>query len=59
MQVLKGLDLSKHRPKYVLLENATFIGGDSNLRKYMRTKGYKLITRIGCTDDVFERINES
>ena len=59
MQVLKGLDLSKHRPMYVLLENANFIGGDSKLRKYMYRKGYKLIARIGCTDDIFERVNES
>ena len=56
MQVLKGLDLSKHRPMYVLLENANFIGGDNKLRKYMYKKGYNLIARLGCTDDVFERI---
>jgi len=54
MQVLHGIDLSRYRPTYILLENAGSIGGDHKIRQYMSEKDYKLVARIGCTDDVFE-----
>ena len=55
MEVLEGIDLEKYKPKYVMLENAAAIGGLQSLRESMSVRGYNLIARIGCADDLYER----
>jgi len=56
MEVLKGINLQKYKPKYIMLENTAGVGGGSLLREYMYCNGYKLIARLGCADDYFEMI---
>ena len=54
MEVLQGINLNKYKPSYVMLENASVIGGSNILRQYMLSNGYRLKARIGCADDVYE-----
>lgn len=52
--ILEGANLEKFRPKYIMLENDKIIGGDDELRKYMKSLGYEIKARIGCTDEIYE-----
>jgi len=58
-KILEGANLEKYRPKYIMLENAKKIGGDDELRKYMKSLGYEIKARIGCTDEIYELLPES
>lgn len=53
LEVLSGLDLQRHGPKVLLIENTKDLTGDEYLRDYLRTRGYRLHARIWTCDDVF------
>ena len=50
MEVLKGIDFSKHRPRYILVETANFTGVD----KFLDTVGYKFIEKCTHHDYLFQ-----
>jgi hypothetical protein len=53
MEVLSSFDWSLCRPKYILSENTGEYFPRSDLEGFMRKKGYKLVARIGTSDDVY------
>ena len=55
LDVLSGLDLRRHAPKVILLENYRGVLGDAALRQHMLSSGYLFRARIWTTDDVYLR----
>jgi FkbM family methyltransferase len=53
LDVLSGLDLSRHGPQVLLVENTKGLCGDDRLREYLLQHGYRLYARIWTCDDVF------
>lgn len=51
--VLAGIDMHANRPQYLLVENASQVGGDWSLRKEITDCGYRLIARLGMADDLY------
>jgi FkbM family methyltransferase len=56
LEVLAGIDFTEIAPSYILIENDGEVGGSLALRCKMESFGYKLIARIGLTDDLFELV---
>lgn len=54
--VLRGVDLPRLRPRLVLVENVSAIGGAESVRRLVSGAGYELVARIGAADDLFQRI---
>ena len=54
MEILSGIDFDRLNPSYILIENASEIGGGLEVRRELERKSYRLIARIGCADDLFE-----
>jgi len=57
LDVLAGLDLRRHGPQVLLVENTKGLTGDDTLREYLRDRGYRLYARIWTCDDVFVRVS--
>jgi FkbM family methyltransferase len=53
LDVLAGLDLARHGPRVLLIENTQGLTGDERLREHLRARGYGLYARIWTCDDVF------
>jgi FkbM family methyltransferase len=51
--VLRGANLATVRPRFVLVENVSAVGGGEAVRGYLRSEGYELMARIGAADDLF------
>ena len=51
LEILKSLN---QLPKNILVENASYLGGNNEIRKFLFKKKYKLIARFGCADDIFK-----
>lgn len=54
--VLSGIDFHQLKPQYFLVENMAKPGGSANVRDILSDKGYRLIARVGATDDLFEKV---
>lgn len=54
--VLAGIDFDRHAPRYFLIENMAKPGGSPRIRDILAEKGYRLIARVGATDDLFEKV---
>lgn len=54
LEVLQGINFDDLKPIYVLIENITHLGGNQEIRDYMRKMQYTCIARISATDDLFE-----
>lgn len=54
--VLAGIDFDRLSPRYFMIENMAKPGGSAQVRNILADKGYRLIARVGATDDLFERI---
>jgi FkbM family methyltransferase len=52
-EILRGIDLSRLRPHWIMVENVSKVGGDPQLRSFLDEQGYVLRARIGAADDVF------
>lgn len=57
LEILKGIDLSIHSPTYLVIENAKKIGGANDLRAVLHSNGYRVVARLGCSDDIFKRVD--
>lgn len=55
--VVAGMDFTHQRPRFILCENVSEPGGSAALRQSIEAKGYRIIARIGASDDLFERID--
>jgi FkbM family methyltransferase len=55
LDVLSGLDMNRHTPRVLLVENTRGLTGRSEIRRYLRRRGYRFYARIWTTDDVFVR----
>lgn len=55
IEVLAGLDLQRHAPRVLLIENTKGLTGDEGLRRYLKQRGYRLHARIWTCDDVYVR----
>lgn len=53
--VLRGADIAKVKPEYIMVENVGEIGGRESVRRLVLDAGYQLIARLGGSDDVFRR----
>ncbi|MEW5685516.1 MAG: FkbM family methyltransferase [Pseudomonadota bacterium] len=54
--VLEGIDFAQVAPRYILVENMSKPGGGRKVRDLLSTRGYRVIARVGATDDLFERV---
>ena len=57
LEILKSLKTLNQSPKNILVENASYLGGNNEIRKFLFKKKYKLIARFGCADDFFKLNN--
>jgi len=53
ISVLNGLDFSRFRPKYMLIETANFSEIQEKIKEYMKEKNYKFIKKLSGNDDLF------
>lgn len=53
--VLRGIDLERLQPDYLMIENVSELGGGQAVRGHAAAHGYDLIARIGAADDLFKR----
>jgi FkbM family methyltransferase len=53
--VVRGVDLLRTRPRYVMVENVSAVGGGKNIRALITAAGYDVVARIGGADDLFRR----
>lgn len=53
--VLQGIGFATTRPRYVLVENVSVIGGSEHIRSLLKILGYRLVARIGMSDDLSVR----
>ena len=56
IEILKGVDFSICKPRFILIENAQKIGGGSELRAILHSYGYEVVARIGGSDDLLKRV---
>jgi FkbM family methyltransferase len=56
IDVLSGLDLKRHGPKVLLIENTQGLTGDEGLREQLKAQGYRFHARIWTCDDVYVKI---
>jgi FkbM family methyltransferase len=56
LDILEGLDFSRHSPDVLLIENYAGLSGSDSLRKYLIERGYRYHARIWTCDDVFVKI---
>ncbi|WP_337188874.1 FkbM family methyltransferase [Phenylobacterium sp.] len=52
--VLAGIDFERVSPRYFLVENMSPPGGGRQVRDLLAKHGYRLVARVGATDDLFE-----
>ena len=53
ISVLNGLDFTKYRPKYILIETENRLNYQNVIRDYMIEKNYKFLERLSLNDDLF------
>jgi hypothetical protein len=54
--VFAGIDFEKHSPRYFMIENMSETRRSSRVRSILEGKGYRIVARVGVTDDLFARI---